>query len=165
MKLIFIILIFFITPITANEKYGYSSEMPKNYIYFGLFGDASITSLSYERLLLFSPNCKLTGKGGVGFNQEFNLFGGSTSLFVTMPHHITGNFGKSRHHLEIGLGGTLIFGKTNEPYLLYPIVGYRIMPLKENKVNFRIYGSFPFSGLETDVIFFIPIGLSIGINL
>ncbi len=164
MKVFFVIL-FFLSLISANGEQSHPDEIPKNYIYFNLLGDASITSFSYERLLLISPGLKLAGKSGIGLNQELNIMGGSANLFATIPHHITSNFGKSKHHLEIGLGGTAIFGKTNEPYLLYPIVGYRFMPLRENKINFRIYVSYPFSGLETDVIFFIPLGLSIGINL
>ena len=33
-----------------------------------------------------------------------------------------------------------LFGKMN---YLYPIVGYRIQPLRSGKINFRIFGSLP----------------------
>ena len=120
---------------------------------------------NYERLLLISQNFKLIAKGGLGINEEFTLFGSSANHFVTLPHHLTCNFGRNKHHLEVGLGGTVIIGQTNEPYLLYTIIGYRLMPLKKNKVNFRIYGSVPLNGFERVNVIFIPIGLSIGINL
>jgi len=59
------------------------------------------------------------------------------------------------------LGGTVIMGKTTQPYILYPILGYRFQSLKK-KLNFKIFVEYPFSGAETDDILFVPVGVSIG---
>ena len=141
---------------------------PLNSVYINLFGDASIISFNYERLFLLSPTFILSSKLGLGFNEEFKicLFGPCPpeEKYLTIPHHLTGNVGKGRHFFEFGLGGTIISGNTTQPYLFYPIIGYRILPLKSNKINFRVFGQIPFSGLETDDIVFIPFGLSLGIS-
>ncbi|MFD2514173.1 hypothetical protein ACFSRY_09870 [Pontibacter locisalis] len=141
---------------------------PQHNIYLNLLGDASIASLNYERLLFITPGFFFSGKAGVGYNEEFSICSSgdcSPERFLTITHHITGNLGKGRHFAEFGLGGTLINGNTDEKYLAYPIVGYRLHPLRSKKVNFRIYGSVPFTGLDTEDILYAPYGLSVGISL
>jgi len=69
--------------------------------------------------------------------------------------------------IYINLLGDVSFGSINyvtKPYLLYPIIGYRITPKQQNKINFRIYAEPPFSGNLSEDILFIPIGLSLGLN-
>lgn len=143
------------------------SRRPVNSISINLLGDASIISVNFERIFLISSTFILTGKLGLGYNEEFQfcIFGSCPppEKYLTIPHHVTGNLGKGRHFFEFGLGGTIVSGNTNQYYLFYPIVGYRLLPLKSNKVNFRIFGQIPFSGLETEDILFIPIGLNLGI--
>jgi hypothetical protein len=171
MKRIILIIVFAIsgTFLFAKNNRDSTDIRPINNINLNICGDASIISLNYERLFLINQNFFITGKLGIGYNQEFQicLFGTCSPPedYLTIPHHITGNLGKGRHFLEFGLGGTIINGKTNQHYLLYPIVGYRLQPLKSNKVNFRIFGSIPFTGLETEDILFIPFGLSLGVSL
>ena len=145
---------------------------PLNNISVNVLGDASLISLNYERLFLINPNTFITGKIGIGYNEEFQLFswGDATppSKYLTIPHHITVNFGKRKHFFEAGLGGTFIHGNTSQHYIPYPIVGYRLQPLKSNKLNFRVFVCFPFSGLDskqTDDIIFSLLGLSLGICL
>ena len=106
---------------------------------------------------------------GFGYNEEFQIcFSGPCSSppekYATIPHHITGNLGQRKHFFEFGLGGTIFNGNTNQKYLIYPIVGYRIVPLASGKVNFRIFGQIPFSGLETEDIISIPFGLTLGVK-
>jgi len=141
---------------------------PVNNISLNLLGDASIISINYERQFLLSPNFILSGKLGLGYNTEFKIciFGPCSppENYLTIPHHITGNIGKERHFFEFGLGGTIINGNTTQHYLLYPIVGYRILPLRSKKISFRIFTQIPFSGLETDDIIFIPFGLNLGLS-
>jgi hypothetical protein len=132
-------------------------------------GDASLFSINYERQFLVSSTIILSSKFGLGYNEEFKLCiigpcSSSPEKYLTIPHHITGNFGKGKYFFEFGLGGTIINGNTNQPYLLYPIVGFRTLPLMSNKFNFRIFGQIPFSGLETEDIIFIPFGVSLGIS-
>jgi hypothetical protein len=145
-----------------------ASSRPLNSIYINLLGDASLLSMNYERNFLISNSFLISGKLGLGYNEEFQLciFGPCSppDNYITIPHHITGNVGKGRHFLEFGLGGTLINGNTSQTYLLYPIIGYKLLPLKPNKLNFRIFGQIPFSGLVTEDILFIPVGISIGIS-
>ncbi|MGB4204332.1 MAG: hypothetical protein WBJ84_01800 [Bacteroidales bacterium] len=101
----------------------------------------------------------------MGYNEEFQVFfGPPPEKYATIPHHITGNLGKGRHFFEFGIGGTIISGNTTQPYILYPIVGYRFLPLTSDKFNFRVFGQIPFTGLETDDIIFIPLGLSLGVS-
>lgn len=137
---------------------------PLNSFNINLLGDASLISFNFEKQYLISSTFILTSKLGLGYNEEFLLFGHNPEHYLTIPHHITANIGKGKHFFEFGLGGTIICGNTNQPYLLYPIVGYRILPLKSNKINFRIFGQIPFSGLETDDIIFVPFGLNLGIS-
>lgn len=148
----------------AQDKQDLVISRPRNSVYFGLLGDASLLSIHYERLLLSLPDFLLIGKCGLGINEEFQIFGGSTKTFWTIPHHLTGNFGKEKHFFEIGLGGTIINGDTNQHYLLYPIIGYRLLSTTKN-LNLRIFASYPFSGMETDVIVFFPVGFCVGMNL
>ena len=58
---------------------------------------------------------------------------------MTIPHHVTANLGTSKSFFEFGIGGTMLVGETKVPYIFYPILGYRFLPLYSNKLNFRIY--------------------------
>ncbi len=130
-------------------------------------GDASLISLNYERQFVISPTFILTGKLGLGYNEEFMIciFGSCIQdTYLTIPHHITCNFGTERSFFEIGLGGTIVSGYKTQFYLLYPMIGYRFLPLKSEKISFRIYVQFPFSDLDTTHILFIPVGLNFGIS-
>lgn len=166
MRTIFIIVILFniSTTLLSQTPSEPVDSRPLNSIYLNLLGDASAISVNYERIFLIDPNFILTCKLGLGCNEEFNILGPSEQQYLTIPHHITGNLGKGRHFFEFGIGGTIISGNTRQPYILYPIVGYRILPLKSDKFNFRVFGQIPFTGLETDVIIFIPLGLSFGVS-
>jgi hypothetical protein len=165
--LIFILLSARVVLFAQETIISYDSR-PLNSIYINLLGDASIISINYDKQFLISSNFILSGKLGLGYNEEFQicLEGScpSPDKYLTIPHHITGNIGKDRHFFEFGLGGTIISGNTPQKYLLYPIVGYRILPLQSKKVNFRIFGQIPFSGLETKDILFVPFGLSLGVS-
>lgn len=153
----------------SSTLFAQDNERPLNSIQVNLLGDASIISINYDKQFLISPTFILSSKFGLGYNEEFQIciFGPCSSppeKYLTIPHHITGNIGKGKHFFEFGLGGTIISGNTNQNYFLYPIVGYRVLPLNSNKVNFRVFGQIPFSGLETEDILFIPFGLSLGIS-
>jgi len=158
-----------VTILYAQNNNDSTNTRPLNGINLNLLGDASYFSINYERIFLISSSFFLTAKVGLGYNEEFQYGGHSTPLskFLTIPHHFTGNIGKGRHFFEFGLGGTLINGNTTQHYIFYPIVGYRLLPLKSNNINFRLFGNIPywaFYGAETDDIIFIPFGLSFGIS-
>jgi len=150
----------------ADER---SDKRPDNNVYVNLLGDASWISINYERRFFVRTPYFLTGKLGYGYNEEFQLclwdnFCTPDHKYITVPHHITVNVGNGRHFLEVGIGGTYIMGHTDQDYLLYPILGYRLHPLRKNKINFRLYGQVPFTGLVTEDIIFIPFGMSLGLS-
>lgn len=150
-------------PIPAQKK-------PGSTINIGLLGDASLVSISYERLFTVRPNLFLTGKAGVGFNQEFDycilpdVFPCETELrsFLAIPHHFTTNYGRGNHYGEIGLGGSFLIGNAKSYYTVYPILGYRYMPFKTNALCLRIFATYPFTFNQSIGILKMPIGLSLG---
>ena len=174
MKLEFILTIVFLifeTFLFAQNRYDKTDRRPQNNINLNLYGDGSIVSINYERLFLFESTSFLTSKLGLGYNREFQFCWGSCSSspeeYITIPHHFTVNSGGKRHFFEIGLGGTIIIGNTKLNYIPYPIIGYRIQPLKKYNFDFRIFGCLPLSGwiiLNINDILFMPFGLSLGIS-
>jgi hypothetical protein len=147
----------------AHNKRDTTNIRPINTINLNIFGEASIFSINYERLFIINSGLFLTGQLGIGYNEEYLLFGGSSpEKFLIISHHMTGNLGKRRHFLEFGMSGAIITGNTNKHYLLGPIVGYRLQPLESNKVNLRIFGNIPVIGFDTNITYY-PFGLSLGI--
>lgn len=139
---------------------------PCNNIHLNLFGDASIFSMSYERLLISNPKFFLTGKLGIGYSESMKLPSGNTSLLST-PIHITGNIeiAGRRQFIEFGFGATWLFYENLKywDYAIYPLVGYRIQPLKRGNFSFRIFISYPVNAkIDINDYWFSPVGLSIG---
>jgi hypothetical protein len=139
-------------------------KRPLNSINLNFLGDASIISLHYDRLHQVSEGVLLSTKIGMGYNEDFQLciFGpcAPAKSYVTFPHHVTANFGKKKHFLEAGMGGTIIGGDTDRPYMLYPILGYRFLPLNPGNLNFRIFGQYPLQ--EEGDYLFAGVGISVG---
>jgi len=140
---------------------------PLNNVGVNLLGDASIISFNYERVFHQRDKILMTGKLGIGYTEEFRwCFGfspcGASDNYLTLPHHITGNLGKRRGLFEFGLGATLISGSHSSSYIAYPIIGYRLHPLRVKKMNFRAYINIPFTGLETSDIIISPLGINGG---
>jgi hypothetical protein len=163
------ILLITTTGLFAQHAAESMDSRPLNSICLNLLGDGSLISGNYERQFFVKSIFFVSGKLGLGYNKKFQLciFGPCSSppdKYLTVPHHITGNIGKGRHFFEFGFGGTIFMGKTTQPYLFYPIVGYKILPLRSNKLNFRIFGYIPFSKTQTGDILIIPFGLSLGLS-
>ena len=84
---------------------------------------------------------------------------------------LAAGFGKRMHLFEAGLGSTIHL-RINDPFYefcIYPILGYRLQPVKSRKVMFKIYTSIPYNlnyqtyiNLKDSEVFFIPLGISIG---
>ena len=151
----------------AQNNQDHNKTRPSNNININLIGDASIISINYEKHLFITQNILLTTKLGLGYNiatnfcNDYDCF--SQVNFITIPHHLTVNFGKESHFLEFGLGGTkLINSKASHPYLIYPIFGYRYLPLVSNDLNFSFYFQYVFHNLEENDFYMFPFGLSIG---
>lgn len=151
---------------TGNES---GDKRPVNNLNLTFLGNASLISLNYEYLHFAKPNFFMAYNLGLGYDESLNLcFWGtcsSPSSYLTLPHYVTGNIGKGRNFFEFGLGGTVILGDAQQNYYFYPIVGYRLLPLRTNKLYFRVFGQIPVTGLENMDAIFFPFGLSLGIGL
>lgn len=163
------LLIFSATYLCAQIRIHDSGERPLNNAAVNICGDVAVLSLQYERLLFLNPHLFLAGKLGIGFDEPTlkYLFGYMTppdNYLITIPHHLTGNLGRGRHFLELGIGGSLILERSGNQYLFYPVAGYRLQPLKTNRIHFRLYASLPFSGNKDLTDQFTPWGSSIGIS-
>jgi hypothetical protein len=161
-RILVIILLTTSTILFAQKSEEIARVRPLNSVYFNTLGDVSVFSINYERQFILSPMFILTSKLGLGYFREFFKFNRNPEKYLTIPHHITGNFGRESHFLEFGLGGTFISENATHPYLIYRIIGYRFMPFNSSKINFRVFVQTPFSDFKADDILFIPIGLSIG---
>jgi hypothetical protein len=143
-------------------------ERPMNNLNLCLLGDGSLISMNYELLTRIHKNAFISTALGVGYQESFELsfygpiYNEDTREFMSIPHHVTGNFGFKRGFLEMGLGGTFYTGKINKHYVLYPILGFRLQPLKQYRAVFKLFINFPVT--EISDILFIPFGTSIGIS-
>jgi hypothetical protein len=164
MKKIILTLFFAISGIFlfAQNKRDTTNIRPLNNFNLNILGEASLISINYERLFLINPRFFLTCRLGIGYNFKFVLFNTSPpENYMIISQHITGNLGKGKRFFEFGLSGAIV----NKHYLLGPLVGLRIQPLKSNKVNLRLYGILPVIGPLRDMdILYIPVGLSLGVS-
>jgi hypothetical protein len=142
---------------------------PVNSINVDLLGNASLVSVSYERIIKISRNSFLAGKLGVGYGKEllldyYDTLATEFPVYLSFPHQITFNLGKSRHFIEAGVGGTITIGDVSPHYVPYITAGYRLQPLYAGNVKFRIYGNFlPVNHKNYRNIYFVPFGLSLGL--
>ena len=164
MKKILLITIFIIATVFsfAQNKKDTTKLRPVQNINLSYVGVPTSFSFNYEKIFFINPRFFLTGQLGIGYYEEFLLFGSDPEKSITIPHHFTGNWGKRKHFIEFGLCGTIIPGNSGNHYLLGPILGYRFQPLKSNKVNFRYFGSIPLIGFNNN-IYLAPVGISVGI--
>jgi hypothetical protein len=86
--------------------------------------------------------------------------------FLSVPYHLTASIGKKENFFEIGIGGSELLSGSRKRHFLFPLIGYRLQPVKPSKINIRAYLCYPFSGNpysgDSDNLFFIPAGFSIG---
>lgn len=183
LKLPIIVAIFFALPIVAFSQNESETFTARNAIFFEGGGNAGRFAISYGRIFHQKERFKLSGS--VGFFMWPDKIDSSptstnsTSWLPWVPLEISGFWGKSKHHLEIGAGIT--------PYLesiiqldpnslevsekitfasLIPIrIGYRYQK-PEGGIFFRV-GYTPFLALyfgETGSSQFYPIfaGISLG---
>ncbi|MDA3910475.1 MAG: hypothetical protein PF448_03850 [Bacteroidales bacterium] len=169
-KIAFILLLFtFSNLLFAQNIKQIENRNPLNSIDINFLGDASILSLNYSRIIRTPTDIFINTKLGIGYQETFELclWGGcdTPEKLITIPHHITGNLGRKRSFLELGIGGTLLYGKDYQNYVLYPIIAYRFIPFKLYRVNFRIYAHYVFyrSNNESGLVL-IPAGISVGLS-
>lgn len=167
-KLIFIIFLFSGLGLKAQyNKVMPLDSLPTKNVYLGIVGDAALISFNVERVYNVNPFFRVTSRLGLGYFQELRacILGpcaGSPNVYISVPHHITGSFGKGIHYFEFGIGATFLLGTGRDHYLMYPLIGYRLFPLSKNKPSIRLYLHLPFTGLYNDDFFFMPAGFTIG---
>lgn len=166
-----IVLSLFILVIALTASAEQFTTRPPNNISVNIAGDASLCSLNFEHVFDINEHVFLTGKMGLGYNEEFQLclFGPCSDppeKYINLNVHATGNFGKGHHYLEAGFGATLTSGSGGSQYfILYPLLGYRVYPFRTQKIYFRIFGSYPLVGLDNIDLLYAPAGLSVGMSL
>jgi|PlaIllAssembly_1097288.scaffolds.fasta_scaffold762684_1 hypothetical protein len=139
----------------------------QNNVHITGFGDASIISANYERLVLSYRKFFMGVNLGLGYSQSYGLPHASTAL-LSMPMHVTGNLGAKSHYFEFGFGGTMLFyADEKKPkywdFCMYPMIGYRFQPLKTNKFTLRVFSGYPITDeWDKENYWFFPLGLSIG---
>jgi hypothetical protein len=176
-KYILLLLIPFCTNIYSRDNFSFHAaadslrSLPHNNASVAVGGNGCIVSLLYERFFRIREDRLIIAGIGLGYTEEFylrtrNLI--STALpkpypyeYLVVPHYLTFNIGKNGHFFEMGLGGTTASPIT-QPYLFYPVLGYRYMHYSTIRRNFRVTVSLPFSKFKNDAIVYFPFGISIG---
>jgi hypothetical protein len=138
---------------------------PQNSLLLNL-GSGTVVSFDYERnwKVEKSPNL-LFASIGAGAGREgkvwmiLNTLESPEWYFVT-TQKVTYCVGNGTNFLEFGLGGIYVAGNTTQPYITYPILGYRF--IGDNRSTFKFYLSWPFTGIKTDDLGFVPFGISFG---
>ncbi len=170
MKKILIITLLILGSNSFAQKLVKSNQArPLNSIGVNILGDASEISANYERFFLIKDNFILSSKISFGFNEKlydchFLVKPCAKKTLFTVSNHLTGNIGKGISFFEFGLGETFLIGNNTTSYMIYPMIGFRILPLKSNKLNFRIFGQFPLMKTKPSGILFIPIGFYFGVS-
>ena len=154
----------------AQDEDTIPEKRPEFIISWNIGGDASITSLGFEKLFFLKSGVTLAGKIGFGTNMEFLLFSSEqTSNFFTLPHSFTVNLGNGKRSFgEFGIGGTWITSFRDHYYFIYPMIGYRYHPFKNPGFSFKAWVFYPFgqqSKVDESQIWISPFGVSFGIAL
>lgn len=141
-------------------------SQPANSVNLSLFGNGSIFSGSYERIVDRNENGLIAINAGVGYQEEFRIcwLGPCSSPpagYLTVFEQITYSSGKYKNFLDMGLGFTQYPLLNDNPKLIfYPLIGYRRQP-QESRFNFRIYACLPLPELP-DKLIVLPFNLSTG---
>lgn len=162
MKYASLIFVLLFTALIAEAGNPDSPKRPPNNISLHLLGDGSMAAVYYERLFQLGPGSFLAGSAGVGLMPQLDLFNTDPAPpDLTVINHLTITFGKKKGGFEVGLGGTWVNDPYDPHYFIYPILGFRLQPFTANKLNFRVFASYPFDGFSD--LPFIPLGVSLGI--
>jgi hypothetical protein len=160
-------IVLFLFTVIAFEGMGQNPRIrPRNNIHLTLFGDATVGSLNYERIFQNNRKFFLAGGFGVGYSNSLGLPSKSASL-LAIPCHLTGNLGEKLHYLEFGFGGATFFyfndGMEYWDFCIYPMIGYRLQPLRSDRFCARIFAGYPITDeIDRDNYWFFPVGLSLG---
>lgn len=153
-----------------SQDVKFFNQRPKRNFSIGIGGDGGVISVNHEKLNIVSYNLMIATEIGIGATQDFSI-SDPNHYYLSLPFNISVCFGKRMHLFEAGIGSTIHL-RINDPFYefcIYPIIGYRIQPLKSKKVMFKLYSSIPYNlnfdsyiKLKNSDLYFIPIGISIG---
>lgn len=140
MKQLILKTIFFVSPFLAiGQESAKTADVKRNSVYFEAFGQGLYNSISFDRLSHIDKNIKTSFSAGLTLIPHPELF------VIGVPISYNFIFGKTNHHLELGIGFTAMFlrSKTNASESYFD----------QNGVEQRNY----FIGHETDFYsFFTP---------
>ena len=154
--------------IAMAQDIKFFNQRPIKNIFIGIGGDGG-AGLLIKRIRLMSFDFH-DSKDWPGYSKQWyndSVYGN----FISIPANLTFAIGKRNHMFEVGIGSTIFLNLKDPTYqaCLYPIFGYRIQPLKSNKVFFRICIIIPttlssesyFTIKNTNTIF-TPVSIGIG---
>jgi len=153
-----------------SQEIKFFNQRPVKNLSFGLGGDGGLISLNYEKLHLISFKLMLTHEIGVGASQDYSFLN-PNNYYLSFPLNISACLGRRKHLFEMGLGSTIYLMLNNNFYsiCIYPIIGYRIQPLKDGKIMFKLFATVPYNlnfdtyiNLKDSDILYLPFGISIG---
>ncbi|MBN2729874.1 MAG: hypothetical protein JXR53_11685 [Bacteroidales bacterium] len=164
----FFMLIFLIYQSNAQDELdSLIDNRPCQFLELTEFGNVSVFSASYGHILKVGNVFYGSIGGGLGYAQDVNIFNIATSrdpeTYLTLPYYFTAMLGKTRHFAEIGIGGTFVFGDLEKYHYLYPMLGYRLQPLRSNRLHFKFYASM-LNTNSPDNLWIIPVGMALGFN-
>ncbi len=153
-----------------SQDVKFFNQRPDRNFSIGLGGDGGVISLHHETLKVISYNLMIATEMGLGATQDFSI-SEPNHYYLSLPFNLSVCFGKRVHLFEAGIGSTIHL-RINDPFYefcVYPIIGYRIQPVKSNKMMFKLYTSIPYNlnfdsyiKLKNSDLYFLPIGISIG---
>lgn len=169
-KLLIAVIISMLSINTFSQEIKFFNQRPDRNLTLGIGGDGGVISIHHEKLNIISYNLILATELGLGATQDVSITN-PNHYYLSIPFNISACFGKRMHLFEAGLGSTIHL-RINDPFYefcIYPILGYRLQPVKSRKVMFKIYASIPYNlnyqtyiNLKDSEVFFIPLGISIG---
>ncbi|MFH0867580.1 MAG: hypothetical protein V1904_15425 [Bacteroidota bacterium] len=171
MKFLTTLILFYL--LLANAIFGQDHDSiqkinsSRNTIYLELFGNASLYTINYDRILFDFKKTKTTGRIGLCYMPKSSKFSAFTDKSIVLPLEINQLFGRKNDFFELGLSTTFFFVQHEyTSIMLFPKIGFRHQ--KRNGGFFHKVSYAPlisiFENPSQDYgIFFPPmIGISIG---
>lgn len=104
LKLIFVLVISFATPFGVTAQTDAEQFTAKQAVSLEVGGNAGRYAINYGRI--FHQKGKLKLNAGAGFSMFHHRLNAKTTWLPVVPVEISAFYGKSNHHLELGLGVT-----------------------------------------------------------
>ena len=140
MKIISLLLFVLLITNTLIAQELKENVLPKNSIFFELYGSAFLYSINYERIFYLKSENIYVGRAGAFI---FPLVEEGNGPWYSIPLTINKLIGTSNHKLEIGIGELITIAKTNDGTktnlnsVTNVILGYRYQP-KNSGLLFRL---------------------------